>query len=355
MRNFFLGCLVGAAVLALMTGSALAITTTGWTEYASNPVYSPGKAYYPTILQEGSTYRMWSDGAAGLQMSTSADGTSWTAPVAAGTNLTTPKHTLVENIGGTYRIWYWTSLGYGITDMRTATSADGINWAGDQALTQVANSVVYNTTGAWNRGSYGPADVIYNPSGSVDITEPTDEASVWANKYVMYYDGTTGGDEALGLAVSNDGVNWQGYNGGVAPVFAGTDNPGDWDIGYVSRATVIKENADLYHMWYSAGVDRMNYGIGYASSVDGINWTRDLSNPIFHKTDGEAWRSDRTYTPMVIGDEMWFTGKSGAGAYTIGYATGAAAPIPEPISMIFFGTGLVGVFGFVARRKMRRN
>ena len=29
------------------------------------------------------------------------------------------------------------------------------------------------------------------------------------------------------------------------------------------------------------------------------------------------------------------------------------SPIPEPVSLIFFGTGLVGVFGFVARRRMQ--
>jgi len=29
------------------------------------------------------------------------------------------------------------------------------------------------------------------------------------------------------------------------------------------------------------------------------------------------------------------------------------SPVPEPISMIFFGTGLVGVFGYVARRRNR--
>ena len=355
MTKFLLGCLVGATVLALMAGSALAITTTGWTEYGSNPVYAPaGRAYYPTILKEGSTFTMWTDNGAGnLDVAASTDGISWTS-IGTASGLTTPKHSLVEKIGTDYRIWYWPNLSYSINDMRTATSADGINWANDQALTQVGTSVI-GAGMCWNRGSYGPADVIYNPSGSVDITAPTDEASVWANRFVMYYDGTTGGDEALGLAVSNDGMNWQGYNNGVAPVFAGTysGNP-DWDEDYATRATVIKESDDLYHMWYSGGHGRMNEGIGYASSVDGINWTRDAANPIFYITDGPAWRSDRTYTPMVIGDEMWFTGKSGAGAYTIGYATGAAAPIPEPISLIFFGTGLIAVLGYLKRRTLLR-
>jgi hypothetical protein len=29
-------------------------------------------------------------------------------------------------------------------------------------------------------------------------------------------------------------------------------------------------------------------------------------------------------------------------------------PVPEPISMIFFGTGLVAVGGYVSRRRMLR-
>jgi len=318
--------LTAVALVPAAVPTAMARTTTGWTEYASNPVYSPGKAYYPTILKEGGGYTMWSDSASGLDMATSTDGVNWASQGLAN-GLTAPKHTLVESVDGGYRIWYWPNLSYSINDIRTATSTEGLIWTNDQPITQVGAGVI--TAGPasdWNRGSYGPADVIYNPAGSADITVPVDEASVWANKFVMYYDGTTGGDESIGLAVSNDGINWQGYNGGVSPVFAGTDVVGDWDSGYVSRATVIKDGPDEYHMWYSAGTDRMNQGVGYASSTDGINWTRD-PDPIFHKDDGVSWRADRSYTPMVIGDEMWFTGKSDTGVYAIGYA------VPEPATM----------------------
>ena len=35
-------------------------------------------------------------------------------------------------------------------------------------------------------------------------------------------------------------------------------------------------------------------------------------------------------------------------------AKGMEAVVPEPVSIIFFGTGLVGELGLVARRKMQR-
>ena len=87
-------------------------------------------------------------------------------------------------------------------------------------------------------------------------------------------------------------------------------------------------------MWYSGGDGRADHGIGYAFSTDSINWTRDLDNPIFHKTDGVAWRDNRTYTPMVIDDEMWFTGVSSAGVYSIGHAKGSPSAPVVPYSRI---------------------
>ena len=334
-----------------------AVTTTNWTEYENppgtnaNPVYSPGhKAYYESVIQDGGTYAMWYATSSGVSVVTSADGISWGASTAC-VGLTNANHPLVEKTGSTYRMWYWPGLSYSINDIRTATSADGINWTADQAITQVGSTVINNSSSSnWNRGSYGPADVVYNAAGSSSIVSPVDEASVWANKYVMYYDGTTGGTESIGLAVSNDGINWQGYNGGVSAVLAGTGLAGDWDRTYVSRSTVIKESDDAFHMWYSGGDGRMDHGIGYAFSVDGINWVRD-PNPIFHKTDGVAWRADRSYCPMVIGDQMWLSGRSSDGTYTVGYAVGEEGyVIPEPLTMLGVFAGVGGLAGYVRRR-----
>jgi len=358
--------IVLAALAAMPLAAAEAGTTTGWVEYGSNPVYSPGKAYYPSVVLDGGTYRMWSTKSGGIQYATSADGITWSASQDATGGLTSPHHVTVEqydpftgaNSGSNpsdatmnYRMWYWdTGQLYSINAIRYAESADGLTWYNDQAVTQVGSTVVDNSSSSnWNRGSYGPCDVLYNPSGSADITEPDSEADVWANKFVMYYDGTTGGKEDIGLAVSNDGRNWQGYNGGLAPVLSGSGGAGDWDRTYVSRCTVVKDDADTYHMWYSGGDGRIDHGIGYASSSDGINWARDAANPIFYKDDTgtEAdWRDSRTYTPLVIGDQMWFSGKDvESGTYAIGYAT------PEPATMGLLALGGALVLG--RRRKQR--
>ena len=290
---------------------------------------------------------MWSDYATGVQVATSANGVDWTTvgSVSGLTTLAQPKHTLVEKIDGVYRMWYTSSLTYSINDIRTATSVDGLTWTSDTAATQVGNTVIYDTNlnATWNRDSYGPADVIYNPAGSDTIVAPVDKASVWANKYVMYYDGTSGGFESLGLAVSNDGINWQGYNGGAAAVFTGSGVAGSWDRAYVSRATVTRESDDLFYMWYSGGESSMDKGIGFATSTDGLTWTRDDENPLFGKDDGVAWRDKRTYTPVVIDDQMWFTGVSSGGVYAIGYAQ-----VPEPATMSLL---VAGGLALLRRRK----
>jgi hypothetical protein len=66
-------------------------------------------------------------------------------------------------------------------------------------------------------------------------------------------------------------------------------------------------------------------GIGYASSNDGKNWTRDVNNPILHISDGVSYRNSRVYTPAVVDDgsgslKMYYSARSGSGPKNIGLA-----------------------------------
>jgi len=148
-------------------------------------------------------------------------------------------------------------------------------------------------------GSYGPIDVIYQPSASDTGTEP------WNYRYVMYYDVTDGGREFTGLAYSSNGVHWTRY---PSLVLQGSTSYA-WDCSDDAYGTVYRD-ANGYHFWYSGGgggsgdcVDHpVHEGIGYASSSDGKSWTKDSGNPIFHISDGVGYRDDRMYTPAVVDD-----------------------------------------------------
>jgi hypothetical protein len=331
----------------LVVGSAQGTIITvgkGWIEYPSNPIFDPtAKAYYPTIEYDASQfsghgdaayYKMWFGSDAGTGYAYSNDGLSWTegtnpvSGLAANANHATVKYfaggfagvNSGNNPSGStmyYRIWYWPGLSYSINDIRYAESPDGTNWYNDQPLQNGAVPIISGISPDWNRGSYGPCDVLHNPGASNSGTDWT---------FTMYYDGTTGGDESIGLGFSANGITWTGYDadsdGDADPVLVGSGS--GWDQNYVSRATILKLSASDYRMWYSGGVGSMNHGIGYARSTNGIAWTKSQCNPIFHKTDGVAWRSDRTYCPVVMYQggtwKMWFSGVA-TGNYTIGYAS----------------------------------
>ena len=78
---------------------------------------------------------------------------------------------------------------YNVDELHTADSVDGAAWANDQSVTQdTTYQLVSGVSPEWNRGTYGPVDVLYNPSA---INPGTD--SPFDYTYAMYYDATTGG------------------------------------------------------------------------------------------------------------------------------------------------------------------
>jgi hypothetical protein len=357
-------------------------TPCDWVEYGNNPVFGqwlPGgaKAYYPKVIydvdqfsQHGDSayYKMWFGSSSCIGYAHSNDGISWTPGANQPTGLVTgANHPLVkyrpEGFGNGiyYKMWY-EDMAYlwSIDALRYAESADGIIWTNDQALTQDGTyPLVTNTWPDWNIGSYGPCDLFYYPSNSNSL----DDSNPWNNKYVMYYMGTDGTKEAIGLAYSDNGTHWKRYiyGNGNDPVLS-PGAPADWDNTGVGYCSVINLSVNNWQMWYGGGPSTNN-GIGYATSTDGINWTKHPDNPIFYKDDGKLWRSKRTYTPWVVYDaanfgepgnaciyKMWFSGiwqnatDENDKKYSIGYA--CATPVNAgPDQDVCEGGGPIALIG----------
>ena len=125
----------------------------------------------------------------------------------------------------------------------------------------------------------------------------------------------------IGYAWSLDGISWTKYPAN-SPVFSGTT--GAWDSLSVESVSVLIDSSapasERYKMWYLGenhvpSVDSTLYwGIGYAWSADGINWTKH-PNPVI-EADTSDWTIDRgsIQGPSVIKDgdtlRMYYAGFS---------------------------------------------
>jgi hypothetical protein len=69
--------------------------------------------------------------------------------------------------------------------------------------------------------------------------------------------------------------------GPANPIFT-AEGPGHWDVKMRERGWILREGA-TYSLWFT-GYDGTREGLkmlGYATSSDGIHWTRDPRNPIY--------------------------------------------------------------------------
>ena len=193
--------------------------------------------------------------------------------------------------GKTYRMWYQGGFS-GDTRIGYATSIDGISWVKYQ--TPVLKP---GASGQWDSGSIGLGSVIWN-----------------GTMYLMWYSGsnpTTYQSGAVGLAMSKNGTAWTKYAGN--PVLL--PSPGGYDSQYVAGPYVIQLNL-TFNMWYTgrnvAGQSPGSNKILYATSFDGINWTK-WPNPVLNpSTNSTAWDSGGVYSPSVIFDGknfgLWYSG-----------------------------------------------
>ncbi|MGA3108169.1 MAG: hypothetical protein ABSD99_01745 [Candidatus Bathyarchaeia archaeon] len=130
--------------------------------------------------------------------------------------------------------------------------------------------------------------------------------------FMMWYSGSDSNQiDGIGLATSKDGIAWTRYSGN--PVMT-RGQSGSWDFGGVNDQWVMFEGGG-YKMWFTsrASPDASLWQIGYATSPDGIHWSKYSSNPVL-TPNATSWDAKDVDMPTVIhngsGYTMYYLGSS---------------------------------------------
>jgi hypothetical protein len=307
-----IGCILMIIFTVLSTNAQ-----TNFVKYTGSPVLplgSPGEwddleAGYADILFDGATYQMWYSGAHvtntyRIGYAISSDGINWdkqglvlengTPGAFDGISTWLPE---VLFDGTDYKMWYTGNISDG--GIGYITTTDPASW-----IRQRTTPVLTGDPGWDENRVFGPV-VLHKDS-----------------LYQMWFGGEQNGIWQTGYATSADGINWTKHpNNPVLTVGAG-----EWDATAAIVGSVIFDDG-IYHMWYHGTNGSATSGskIGYATSPDGINWTKHPGNPILTDTPN-SWDNENVWFPRVIKDgkryRLWYTGRGNAtgGFDRIGYA-----------------------------------
>lgn len=118
--------------------------------------------------------------------------------------------------------------------------------------------------------------------------------------YYLWYTGQYDGRSEIGFATSTDGVHWTRQ---TEPVFV-PDQP--WEKVAVMCPDVLWDaHTHQFRMWYSGGDQYEPDAIGYATSSDGIHWTKKLE-PVFAANPQNNWESYKVTACQVIHSKGWY-------------------------------------------------
>lgn len=267
-----------------------------WTKYPGNPVLGGalGTCFDMSIARLHDGYRMWFSWRPrhGIGLAESADGLAWRAlpEVVLGHDETNPDEclevtrpfVLVEG-DGTYTMWY-AAHGKDRVAICRATSVDGRDW--------VRTGVVLEPETAWEKASVMCPSVMRTGDGV----------------YHMWYSGGERYEpDAIGYAISDDGVTWRRVVD--TPVLV-PDQTSGWERDRVAGAHVFEHNGWIYAAYIGFANSFEDSAIGIARSTDGIRWHRHAGNPVITRGSAGDFDEINVYKPFVIVDgdlwHMWF-------------------------------------------------
>ena len=180
---------------------------------------------------------------------------------------------------GTIQAYFSGGPGWGTAiGHASGTGLSTLTRGGDEALVDGASGQVLaaGEAGEWDSAAVFAPAVIGNAGSDL------------LHLYYSGHDGTAVGElpglPAIGLATSADGVTFT-----RAGVVLDVGDAGEWDAMGVGWPTVFFDNG-RWQLWYR-GYDGVSWRVGRATSIDGINWTKDARNPVsgdFLDASGDA-------------------------------------------------------------------
>ncbi|MCB0304800.1 MAG: T9SS type A sorting domain-containing protein [Calditrichaeota bacterium] len=303
-----------------------------WVRNGSNPVldlgapgsWDAGSVISPVVLYINGEYQMWYGGRNNngfeIGYATSPDGVAWTRypgnPVMTKGTLgswdagsVAPMSVVFD--GNTYHMWYsGESTGFLTTRIGYAASSDGIHWMKADSINPVIN---IGPLDSWESRYVTGASVIYD--GSI--------FHMWYSGNDYFITPVITGE--IGYATSTDGIHWSKYADNPVLTYG---VPGEWDENGAELPTVIFDDiSQTYQMWYTGQKTGLLYDVGFATSTDGINWTKSSDNPVLENGFAGTWEGLSVIYPKVIFHDnqykMWYCGINNAAnfIFRIGHAT----------------------------------
>ena len=165
-----------------------------------------------------------------------------------------------------------------------AKARDGISWvkSGSNPVLSPGNS------GAWDGAGVGQPSVIYDGS-----------------RFVMAYWGWKEGDldtqSRIGIATSDDGIDWQKLDGNPVLYYGG---PGEWDEYGLLTPRLWIENGRYYMNYAGKDVASLASSVGHAYADSLTSWTKDSNNPMIDH-NAVPYLEIEWATPVRI-EESWF-------------------------------------------------
>jgi hypothetical protein len=296
-----------AARVPLVSGQDASSIKISLTPYEGNPILTVGEegawdadgVADPHVIFSGGMFHMlylgrtgnlYSDVNSGVGYATSEDGLTWTKyegnPIFVPDPSAAPDGLLnfTAMLDGETWVIYFSQL----TESRAANSVFRATapsptgpWTVDPEPVLSAGTIT-----DWDYGGPDVSSVLRTDEGYVLYYCPMQNVNADATTYNYPMGG-------FGRAVSPDGVHWTKYDDPATtdarhsmsdPVLSNNFNSTGWDKIYLA-APAVRYSENGWEMFYSGADYTWGYHIGYATSPDGITWTRYGDVPVVTAPD----------------------------------------------------------------------